>query len=110
VPPGSRQQKRSSHPLTGITAESATEQALHSRSDLAAAEAALRAEKAERLPVVSLSANSGASGVNAGNFNQLYSISGDISVPVYTFGQLRWDVGRSTYSAGTPGGSSFEAG
>ncbi len=74
-----------SHPLIGITAEGATEEALHSRSDLAAADAAmrsaeatLRAEKAERLPVVSLSANYGAGGVNVGNFNQLYSISGNV--------------------------------
>ncbi len=88
-----------SHPLIGITAESATEQALHSRSDLAAAEAAmqsaeatLRAEKAERLPVVSLSANYGAGGVSVGNFNQLYSISGNISVPVYTGGRIRADI------------------
>ena len=88
-----------SHPLVGITAASATQEALHSRSDLAAAESAMRsaeaivrADKAQRLPVISLSANYGAGGTNIGNFNQLYSISGNVSVPVYTGGRIRADI------------------
>jgi outer membrane protein TolC len=87
------------HPLAGIDLENATEQALRSRSDLAsaeatvhAAEATVRAEKAQRLPVVSLSADYGGGGPNFGNFNQVYTISGNVSVPIYTGGRIRADI------------------
>src|SRR6185312_3087119 len=76
-------------PLTGITRQSATENAFRSRSDLASAEASvraakfsLRAEKGERLPTVSFQADYGAGGANIGNFNQVYSIAGSVSVPI----------------------------
>ena len=86
-------------PLTGITSETATADALRTRSDLLSAEASvrvaesiLRAQKAERLPVVSVSANYGAAGVNLGNFNQVYSVSGNVSVPIYTGGRINADI------------------
>jgi outer membrane protein TolC len=87
------------HALQGITSETATQEALRSRSDLRSAEASveaasfdLRAQKAERLPVVSVSANYGGAGTNVGNFNQVYSISGNVSVPIFTGGRIHADI------------------
>jgi outer membrane protein TolC len=87
------------HPLAGITSESATEQALRSRADLRSAEASVqaaaftaRAQKAQRLPVVSVSADYGGAGANIGNFNQVYTIAGNISVPIYTGGRIHADI------------------
>jgi outer membrane protein TolC len=87
------------HPLSGITRETATGEALRSRADLRSAEASvqaatftLRAQKAQRLPVVSVTADYGAAGPNIGNFNQVYTIAGNISVPIYTGGRIRADI------------------
>lgn len=85
--------------LAGIDPETATQEALKSRADLASAEASvraaestLRAEKAQRLPVVSLNADYGGGGPNFGNFNQVYTVSGNVSVPIYTGGRIRADI------------------
>jgi outer membrane protein TolC len=87
------------HPLTGMTSESATNDALQSRADLASAatgvrvaELKLKAEKAQRLPTVSVSADYGAGGANFGNMNQVYSIQGNVSVPLFTGGRIRSDI------------------
>jgi outer membrane protein TolC len=87
---------------TGIDLETATGDALHSGADLASAEAsvraaesAVRAEKAQRLPIVSLSANYGGGGNNLGNFNQVYEVSGNVAVPIYTGGRIRADIGQA---------------
>jgi outer membrane protein TolC len=87
------------HPLAELTMEAATGSALQSRADLAsaeasvhAAEATLRAQKGQRLPTVSVSADYGGGGANVGNFNQVYSLSGNISVPIYTGGRIRADI------------------
>ncbi len=86
-------------PLTGITNETATVEALRSRSDLRSAEASLRAaesglraQKAQRLPIVSVSANYGVAGANVGNFSQVYTFAGAISVPIYTGGRIHADI------------------
>jgi outer membrane protein TolC len=86
-------------PLTGITNETATAEALRSRADLASAEASvraaestLRAQTAQRLPVVSISADYGAGGANLGNLSQVYSVSGNVSIPIYTGGRIRADI------------------
>jgi len=86
-------------PLTGMTLESATQEALHSRADLAsavayvrAAESTVRAQKAQRLPVVSFRADYGGAGVNVGSFNRVYTVSGNVSVPLYTGGRIQSDV------------------
>jgi len=83
------------HPLSGITSETATDVALRTRSDLRSAEASVqaaaftvRAQKAQRLPVVSVSADYGGGGANIGNFNQVYTVAGNISVPIYTGGRI----------------------
>ena len=87
------------HPLAGITGETATVEALHSRADLASAEATvraaeltLRAQKAQRLPVVSFNADYGGGGTNLGNLNQVYTVSGNVSVPIYTGGRIHADI------------------
>ena len=84
------------HPLSGITGETATAEALHSRSDLRSSEASvqaatytLRARKAQREPVISVTADYGGGGPNIGNFNQVYTIAGNVSVPIYTGGRIR---------------------
>jgi outer membrane protein TolC len=89
----------SDRPLVATTEQSATEDAFRSRSDLAGAEASvraaefsLRAEKAERLPAVSIHADYGAGGVNVGNFNRVYSIAGRVSVPLYTGGRIHANI------------------
>jgi outer membrane protein TolC len=87
------------HPLPRITSETATEEALHSRADLRSAEASVqaaaftvRSQKAQRLPVVSVSADYGGAGANIGNFNQVYTVAGNISVPIYTGGRIHADI------------------
>ncbi|HLJ44712.1 MAG TPA: TolC family protein [Bryobacteraceae bacterium] len=86
-------------PLEGLTTESATTEALNSRSDLRSAQASVeaasfnvRSQKAQRLPVVSVSANYGGGGPNIGNFNQVYTLTGDVSVPIFTGGRIRADI------------------
>jgi len=87
------------HPLTGITNETATDDALRTRADLRSAEAniqsaafTLRAQKAQRLPVVSVTADYGGAGANIGNFNRVYTLAGAISAPIYTGGRIRADI------------------
>jgi outer membrane protein TolC len=87
------------HPLAGVTNETATAEALRSRGDLAAAQASvraaestLRAQTAQRLPVVSVTADYGAGGANLGSLSQVYSVSGNIAIPIYTGGRIRADI------------------
>jgi outer membrane protein TolC len=82
--------------ISGITQQAATEEALHSRSDLAsaaaevqAAEFTLRANRDERMPTVSISADYGGGGANVGNLNPVYSLIGRVSVPLSTGGRIR---------------------
>lgn len=86
-------------PTDGITNEGVTAEALRSRADLRSAEESvkaatftLRAQKAQRMPVVSVSANYGGAGANIGNFNQVYSIAGSVSVPIFTGGRIHADI------------------
>ena len=90
------------HALSGITKEAATAEALRSRADLRSAEASvqaatfsLRAQKAQRLPVISVTADYGGGGANIGNFNQVYTIAGNISVPIYTGGRIHADIDQA---------------
>ncbi|MCU1336747.1 MAG: outer rane efflux protein [Bryobacterales bacterium] len=84
------------HTLTGVTNDSATDDALRTRADLRSAEASLRAaesilraQKAQRLPIISMSADYGGAGPNVRNFNQVYTLAGNISMPIYTGGRIR---------------------
>jgi len=90
------------HPLSEVTGETATNEALRSRADLRSAEASvraavfnLRAQKGQRLPVVSVTADYGGGGANIGNFNQVYTVAGNISVPIYTGGRIHADIQRA---------------
>ena len=85
-----------------MTLEATTAEALRGRSDLASAEASMRAaestlkaEKAQRLPVLSFNANYGGGGRNVGNWNQVYELAGTISVPLYTGGRISADIGQA---------------
>ena len=87
------------HPLPGMTGETAAEEALRSRADLRSAETSVqaaaltvRAQKAQRLPVISVTADYGGAGPNIGNFNQVYTVAGNISVPIYTGGRIHADI------------------
>ena len=89
-------------PIAQMPLEAATAEALKGRSDLASAQAAvqaaestLRAEKAQRLPILSLNANYGGGGRNTGNLSQVYEIAGTISVPLYTGGRISADIGQA---------------
>ena len=85
-----------------LTLEVATTEAMRGRADLASAEAAVRAaestvraEKAQRLPVISLNANYGGGGRNLGNLSDVYEIAGTISVPLYTGGRISADIEKA---------------
>jgi outer membrane protein TolC len=87
------------HALGGLTSETATDEALKSRSDLASAAASMkgaefsvRAQTAQRLPVFSISADYGGGGSNIGNFNQVYSLAANVSIPIYTGGRIQADI------------------
>jgi outer membrane protein TolC len=87
------------HPLPDFTPQAATAEALESRSDLRsaeenvrAAEYGVRAEKAQRLPALSVHASYGGAGTNVGSFNSVYTVAGTISFPLYTGGRIRADV------------------
>jgi outer membrane protein TolC len=57
-----------------------------------ASELSLKAAQAQRLPSLSLNANYGGAGTNPGHFNQVYTVSGGISLPLYTGGRIRADI------------------
>ena len=87
------------HSIAGISFEAATAEALNSRADLKsaaagvrAAESTLRAQKAQRLPVISVSANYGGGGTSISAFSPVYSVSGNVSVPIYTGGRIHADI------------------
>jgi outer membrane protein TolC len=57
-----------------------------------AAELTLKAARAQRLPSLSLSADYGGAGTNPGHFNQVYTVSAGVSVPLYTGGRIKADI------------------
>jgi hypothetical protein len=73
--------------------------ALRSRADLRSAEASVQAaaftvcsQRLQRLLVISMTADYRGGGANIGNFNQVYTIAGNISVPIYTGGRIHADI------------------
>ena len=44
------------------------------------------------MPVVSVSADYAGAGPNVGNFNQVYTVAANVSVPIYTGGRIRAEV------------------
>jgi len=91
--------------LENLTLESVTAEALQFRSDLASAEANVRAaeyrvgaEKAQRYPTIAVNANYGGAGTNVGSFNSVYGVSGSISFPIFTGGRIRADIAEAQAS------------
>lgn len=62
------------------------------QQSVAAAEHDVRAARDQRLPSASFAASYGSGGVNPGNYNQVYSVSAGIAVPIFTGGRIRADV------------------
>ena len=80
-------------------ADTEARQAVTSRFDVASAQATVhaaelraRSARAERLPQISFDASYGGGGQNPANYNQLYSVSGEVSVPIFTSGRIRSDI------------------
>jgi outer membrane protein TolC len=89
-------------PLTLLTEQSAIAHAREFRSDLLSAaarireaESRVRSEKGGKLPAVSFRADYGAAGVNIGSLNQVYTIAGQISVPIYSGGRIQADIDQA---------------
>ena len=78
------------------------QEAQRTRYDLASAKAGIRAaelnlnaEKAQRMPSISVVADYGGGGTNIANFNQVYSVSAGISVPIFTGGRIKADIDQA---------------
>ena len=73
----------------------ATEQAradvASAKEEMLAAELGVKAARDERLPEVSFDGSYGGGGTNPANYNQVYSVRGTISVPLFTSGRIRSD-------------------
>jgi len=84
-------------PLPDLNDEAA--HALETRADVAslkqtvaAADLDVKAARAQRLPAISLGADYGGAGLNPANYNQVYSVAGAISIPIFTSGRIRSEV------------------
>lgn len=80
-------------------ADSKTGQETTTRFDVASAKAAVhaaelrvRSARAEHMPAISFNASYGGGGQNPANYNQVYSVSGEVSVPIFTSGRIRSDI------------------
>jgi outer membrane protein TolC len=89
-------------PLPDMAEPGEQQQAMGNRADLAsaqqtvrAAELTVNAEKAQRMPALSLSGNYGTGGTNFANANQLYEVSVVVSVPIFTGGRIKADIDRA---------------
>ena len=49
----------------------------------------------QRLPVLSFNASYGGAGKNVGSFSEVYQLAGNISVPLYTGGQIGADIAQA---------------
>ena len=87
-------------PLTGFTEATALERAQAERPDLQAAvsavkaaELAVKAAHAERLPSLAVNADFGAAGVTPTNHSDsVYTVSGSLTIPIYQGGRIQADV------------------
>ncbi|RXH57828.1 TolC family protein [Granulicella sibirica] len=62
------------------------------KETVAAAQLSVKAEHAQRLPVLSFEGNYGGGGVNPANFNRVYEASARLDVPIFTSGRIRSDI------------------
>ena len=63
-----------------------------SRQEVTAAKWGARVARAERLPEIAFSGSYGGGGSNPANYNQVYSVQGSLTVPIFTSGRIRSDV------------------
>ena len=61
------------------------------KQEVVAAEFGVKAARDERLPEISFDGSYGGGGKNPANYNQVYSVQGTISVPLFTSGRIRSD-------------------
>lgn len=103
LPPGQRfaiSEDYGYSPLTNWTVDSALSLALKQRSDLhaasegvRAAESALKAARAERLPNLTLNADWGAAGLRPdAEAHSVYSVYGTLTIPLYQGGRTSGDI------------------
>jgi outer membrane protein TolC len=78
--------------------DDAASHAEQSRADVAsakqevlAAELGVKAARSERLPDVSFDGSYGGGGTNPANYNQVFTVEGTVSVPLFTSGRIRSD-------------------
>jgi outer membrane protein TolC len=62
------------------------------RQEVAAAELGVKSARAERLPEVSFQGSYGGGGYNPANYNQVYLVQGNVSLPLFTSGRIRSDI------------------
>jgi outer membrane protein TolC len=72
-------------------AEQARADVASAKQEMLAAELGVKAARDERLPEVSFDGSYGGGGTNPANYNQVYSVRGTISVPLFTSGRIRSD-------------------
>jgi outer membrane protein TolC len=90
-------------PLNDLTVAQALEEAYRKRADyeaalagVRAAESALKAAHAERLPNISLTADWGATGLRPGSeAHSTYAVAGGITIPIYEGGRIRGDIDQA---------------
>lgn len=93
-------------PIADLTLAQALEQADRQRADLAAAqagvraaEAALHAAHAERLPNLNLSADYGAAGLRpTTDAHGTFTVAGTLTIPIYEGGRIRGDIEQAEAS------------
>ena len=61
------------------------------KQEVLAGESGVKAARDERLPEISFDGSYGGGGINPANYNQVYSVQGTISVPLFTSGRIRSD-------------------
>jgi len=91
-------------PLGGMTEDEALTEAMKQRSDLqsasaqvAAAEDALKATRAERVPSFSVTADFGAAGRTPSHQSTgVYTVYGTLTVPIYEGGRIRGEIEQAT--------------
>lgn len=62
------------------------------KQEVTAAEWNVKAARAERLPEISFAGNYGGGGTNPANYNQVYSVQGSLTIPIFTSGRIRSDA------------------
>jgi outer membrane protein TolC len=62
------------------------------KQEVTAATWGTKAARAERLPEIAFGGSYGGGGTNPANYNQVYSVQGSLTVPIFTSGRVRSDI------------------